>query len=468
MVHRNINAFLRLVLPLAAVLLGTSESVSFLHRGSQDVMSQFIAKASKAFSAKPIVKSTVRLDRVQKAKTENTSALTANSHVVNNVSALKVGMANMPIEDGVLGLDATAKQELLAEVTQAGGAVNQAINFIKTNANEGWSPCALDGQTCTCTGMVRYGSHAGGFPTFTAAVQVSGSILCSGPTFSWAYGARDQLHCQCADSSEHGWQNAKLRFNSVSYLQEAWVGLTRVLAQSRLLPFNGDRSWNGESLFSLRGSGSHDRTYMDMFLQEVAPLLPQHPVTCMEWAPITYASMFPACAHSTLSLEFQPDINQMHTDAANKVHCDNVHLSHCLGGRKIDIAINTNVWEHEIEPFAAMQSLYDAMNPGSLMIFTVPFVAPYHGVPYDFYRYTKSGVTHVLERAGFCVPRSMMRSGGDFINDIALFAGVGPGDFSAAEIAQAYHKGYDSIPDGALVMMAVAFKKVNPNDACPA
>jgi len=145
-----------------------------------------------------------------------------------------------------------------------------------------------------------------------------------------------------------------------------------------------------------------------------------------------------------------------------------VHLGQCLGNIKIDIALNTNVWEHEIEPFAAMAALYNQMSPGGVMLFTVPFVAPYHGVPYDFYRYTKSGVTHVLEKAGFCVPRSRMASGGDFIMDSALFAGVGPGDFSQAEMQQAYHRGYDAIPDGALVMMAVAYKKAQPTEPCPA
>jgi SAM-dependent methyltransferase len=277
------------------------------------------------------------------------------------------------------------------------------------------------------------------------------------------------MHCQCADTSEKNWQNAKLRYNSVSYLQEAWIMLTRVLGQAKLLPMNGDKLWNGEALFSARGGGSHDRTFMDIFLTEAAQYLPTTPSNCIEWAPTMYMPRFPACASGKqFSLDFEPDINKMHIDANNHIHCDNVHLPQCMGQTRFDVALNTNVWEHEIEPFKAMESLFQVLKPGGVMLFTVPFVAPFHGVPYDFYRYTKSGVVHLLERAGFCVPKSRMASGGDFINDIALFGGVSPGDFSKTEIQQAYFRGYDSIPDGALVVMAVAYRKANVADACPA
>jgi hypothetical protein len=378
---------------------------------------------------------------------------------------------NMPIEDQLMGMTDPMKIALYGEMTLHGSPLSQAINFVRSHPNEGWSWCANDGQGCPCVGKVRFGSHAGGWPTFTPPIDSGGAVPCTIASFNAAGfpAGRPGLHCQCSDNAEKTWQNAKLRFNSISYLQEAWIMLTRVLGQAKLLPMNGDRLWNGEALFSARGGGSHDRTFMDIFLTEAAQYLPTTPKTCIEWSPSMYMPRFPACANGKqLHLDFEPDVNKMHVDANGHVHCDNVHLAKCLGNTRLDIALNTNVWEHEIEPFEAMQSLYDVMNPGGVMLFTVPFVAPFHGVPYDFYRYTKSGVVHLLERAGWCVPRSRMASGGDFINDVALFGGVGPGDFSPTEIAQAYHRGYDSIPDGALVVMAVAYKKVNAHDACPA
>jgi len=374
----------------------------------------------------------------------------------------------MPIEDQLMGMSEEQKAAMYAEMTVAGGAVSQAINFVRSHPNQGWSWCANDGQMCTCNGKARFGTYAGGWPSLSGEIPVTGSVACNGATFGVNFAGKWGLHCDCSDNSEKTWQNTKLRFNSVSYLQEAWISLTRVLAQAKLLPVSGDRSWGGEELFGIRGGGCQFRTYMDIFLQETQHLLPQHPTNCIEWAPVMYGSRFPTCASGKLfSLDFEPDANKMHVDAANHIHCDNVHLPQCMGATKFDVALNTNVWEHEIEPFKAMQGLYESMNFGGVMLFTAPFVAPYHGVPYDFYRYTKSGVTHVLERAGFCVPRSLMASGGDFISDIYLHAGVGPGDLSTEEVWQSYHRGYDNIPDGALVMMAVAYK-LAPGTPCPA
>jgi len=399
---------------------------------------------------------------------------TGFKNAVEHVATVATAQAPiMPIETQLMGMTPEMVQAMSLEMNTPGSPVNQAINFVRSNPNEGWTWCANDGQTCWCNGQVRFGSHEGGWPAFTNPLPVAGSVVCNGPNFQSTFAPRPGFQCQCSDTSEKAWQNTKLRFNSVSYLQEAWISLTRVLAQAKLLPMSGDRKWHGEELFGSRGSGDQFRLYMDIFLKESLQFLPQTPSKCIEWAPIAYSPYFPACANvqNQFSLDFEADVSKMHVapDATgvNHIHCDNVHLPQCLGATRFDIAINTNVWEHEQDPFEAITSLYNVMNPGGAMLFTVPFLAPYHGVPFDFYRYTKSGVVHVLERGGFCVPRSRMASGGDFVNDIALFSGVGPGDFSQAELLQSYHRGYDAIPDGAFVMMAVAYKKVNPTDPCP-
>lgn len=377
--------------------------------------------------------------------------------------------AVMPIEEHLMGLSPQMIKDMYSEMTLHGSELSKAVNFVRSHPNEGWSWCANDGQTCSCKGQARFGSHAGGWPSFTNPIPASGSIVCNAQNFQSAIPFRHGFHCQCADEGEKSWQNSKLRFNSVSYLQEAWIALTRTLAQAKLLPMSGDRSWQGEELFGVRGSGDQFRLYMDIFLKETAQFLPPTAVNCIEWAPMAYMPQFPACANpaNQFHLDFEADMNKMHVDANRHIHCDNVHLPQCVGNTRFSVAINTNVWEHEQDPFEAIASLYQVMNPGGVMLFTVPFTAPYHGVPYDFYRYTKAGVVHVLERAGFCVPRSRMASGGDFVSDVALFSGVGPGDFSPAEVLQAYHRGYDNIPDGPLVIMAVAYKKVNFADPCP-
>merc|ERR1719440_2638064 len=147
-------------------------------------------------------------------------------------------------------------------------------------------------------------------------------MVCTGATFGWAHGHRNQLHCQCASKDEQTWQNAKLRFNSVSYLQEAWISLTRTLAQAKLLPMSGDRLWQGEELFGARGSGDQFRQYMDIFLRESAQFLPQTPVNCIEWGPMAYMPQFPACANpaNQYVLDFEGDVSKMHVQKTDNNH----------------------------------------------------------------------------------------------------------------------------------------------------
>jgi len=413
-----------------------------------------------------LIKGALSLQQKQLLLTQSNDIVTKKGFTAEKSSQAPV----MPIESFMMGMTPDQIQHMYAEMTVAGGAVSQANNFVRSHPNEGWTWCGNAGDTCWCNGQARFGAHEGGWPSFTNPIPVTGSVACNAGTFASTFAYRNAFHCQCQDTSEKAWQNTKLRFNSKSYLQEAWISLTRVLAQAKLLPFNGgDRSFGGEELFGSRGSGDQFRLYMDIFLKENAPLLPQHPVNCIEWGPMAYMPQFPACATPTSQyvLDFEADPTKMHVDANRHVHCNNVKLPQCMGATTFQVAISTNVWEHEQDPFEAMQSLYNVMNPGAVMIFTVPFIAPYHGVPFDFYRYTKAGALHLLTRAGWCVPKSRMAGGGSFIGDIAMFSGMGPGDFSAPEMLQDYHRGYDAIPDGPIVLMAVATKKLNPTDACP-
>jgi len=372
----------------------------------------------------------------------------------------------MPIETQLMHLTPEMIQDLSAEMTNPAHEIGKAIAFIRSHPNQGWTKCADYNETCICEGQVRLGSYAGNWPSFSAARNVSGAVVCDKLNFEAMDAVNNASHCQCFDALEESVQDSGLRFNSISYLQEAWISITRVLAQAKLLPMNGDRGFQGSKLFDTRGAGTMGRLYLDKFLEESGHFLPQNPSTCIEWGPMSYLPRFPACANGRkLVLQYQSNLSKMYTDKEDNVHCDNVHLGQCLGeDTKIDIAIATNVWEHEKDPFDAIESLYGIMRFGGMVLFTVPFAAPYHGVPYDFYRYTKLGVVHILEKAGFCVPRTKMASGGDFVSDIALYAGVGPGDFSALEIDETYKRGFNSIPDGPLIVMAMAYKNATAAD----
>jgi len=63
--------------------------------------------------------------------------------------------------------------------------------------------------------------------------------------------------------------------------------------------------------------------------------------------------------------------------------------------------IATEVLEHVSDPLAALRELRRVLRPGGQIIITVPFVWELHEEPYDFFRYTRYGLQHLLVAAGF-------------------------------------------------------------------
>ncbi|HNS27389.1 MAG TPA: methyltransferase domain-containing protein [Steroidobacteraceae bacterium] len=61
----------------------------------------------------------------------------------------------------------------------------------------------------------------------------------------------------------------------------------------------------------------------------------------------------------------------------------------------------SEVLEHVRNPWTALVRLRALMQPGALLIVTVPFCFPRHAFPDDFYRFTESGLRAVLEVSGY-------------------------------------------------------------------
>ncbi len=68
---------------------------------------------------------------------------------------------------------------------------------------------------------------------------------------------------------------------------------------------------------------------------------------------------------------------------------------------RFDYVLCTEVMEHVPEPAAFLKEIHRVMKPDGLLIMTTPFLVPLHEEPYDFYRYTKHGIRHLLTGAGF-------------------------------------------------------------------
>jgi SAM-dependent methyltransferase len=66
-----------------------------------------------------------------------------------------------------------------------------------------------------------------------------------------------------------------------------------------------------------------------------------------------------------------------------------------------DTALCTEVLEHIIDPAAFLVRARRCLRPRGLLLLTVPFAARWHYIPYDYWRYTPSGLQMLLAEAGF-------------------------------------------------------------------
>jgi SAM-dependent methyltransferase len=66
-----------------------------------------------------------------------------------------------------------------------------------------------------------------------------------------------------------------------------------------------------------------------------------------------------------------------------------------------DIVFTSQVIEHVPDPFSMIRECFRILKPGGILILTGPFYGPLHEEPYDFFRFTKYGLEHLMQMAGF-------------------------------------------------------------------
>ena len=76
-----------------------------------------------------------------------------------------------------------------------------------------------------------------------------------------------------------------------------------------------------------------------------------------------------------------------------------------------DSALCTSVLEHLEEPELAIRECRRVLRPGGTAIYSVPFIWHLHEEPRDFYRFSKYGLKHLLEKAGFVIVEIKALSG---------------------------------------------------------
>jgi SAM-dependent methyltransferase len=78
-----------------------------------------------------------------------------------------------------------------------------------------------------------------------------------------------------------------------------------------------------------------------------------------------------------------------------------------------DAAVATQVLEHLLEPGRFLEEVHASLRPGGTLYLTAPMMFKEHQAPHDYWRFTRHGLRHLLERAGFRVV-SIEAQGGYF------------------------------------------------------
>jgi SAM-dependent methyltransferase len=83
-----------------------------------------------------------------------------------------------------------------------------------------------------------------------------------------------------------------------------------------------------------------------------------------------------------------------------------------LADGEFGLVLCTQVLEHVPEPSAVLDECSRVLEHGGRLALTVPLLWELHELPHDYYRYTESGLRHLLGKAGFDVLAITPRSDG--------------------------------------------------------
>ena len=101
--------------------------------------------------------------------------------------------------------------------------------------------------------------------------------------------------------------------------------------------------------------------------------------------------------------------------------------------RTFDTVFSTQVIEHVDDPGKMLTEANRVLRQNGLLILSAPFCWELHEEPYDFYRYSKYGLSAMLEKAGF-EPISIQANGGKWAAVIQLQLNIIYSEFASKKI----------------------------------
>lgn len=78
-------------------------------------------------------------------------------------------------------------------------------------------------------------------------------------------------------------------------------------------------------------------------------------------------------------------------------------LVHDFALRRFATIVTVETLEHVTEPWTAIERMASWLQPGGLMLVSVPFMFEYHAFPDDYWRMTHQGLRLLFEHAGLAV-----------------------------------------------------------------
>jgi SAM-dependent methyltransferase len=72
---------------------------------------------------------------------------------------------------------------------------------------------------------------------------------------------------------------------------------------------------------------------------------------------------------------------------------------------KFDLVFCTQVLEHVNDPFSLIREMYRVLKPNGKLIISLPFSWQEHEEPYDFFRFSSFGISHLLNMSGFKIEK---------------------------------------------------------------